>query len=79
MRQLAAVVDEVAPRDPELWDDRAPVSGVGGVPIQVSAERGRQLWMVLGMFDRAVEREEMPDRAGVRLRSCSRGRRCGPG
>ncbi|WP_329125981.1 hypothetical protein [Streptomyces sp. NBC_01353] len=62
VRQLAAVVDEVAPGDRAAWDGRRPVPGAGGV-IQVSAERGRQLWMVVGMFGRAVEREEMPDRA----------------
>ncbi|MEU9998044.1 hypothetical protein [Streptomyces sp. NPDC050848] len=63
VRQLAAVVDEVVPRDRAAWDGRRPVPGVGGLPVRVSAERGRQLWMVVGMFDRAVEREEMPDRS----------------
>ncbi|MGW6569706.1 hypothetical protein [Streptomyces sp. NPDC054975] len=63
VRQLAAVVDEVAPRDRAAWDGRARVSGAGGVPIQVSEERGRQLWMLVGMWDRAVVRDEVPNRA----------------
>ncbi|MEU3656505.1 helix-turn-helix domain-containing protein [Streptomyces sp. NPDC032161] len=63
VRQLAALVDRVAPRDPDRWDDRERVPGAGGVLIQVSRQRADQLWMVVGMFDRAVGREEMPGRA----------------
>ncbi|MEU6016950.1 hypothetical protein ABZ826_23735 [Streptomyces sp. NPDC047515] len=63
VRQLAALVDRVAPRDPARWDDRVRVPGAGGVLIQVSEERAKQLWMVVGMFDRAVGRDEMPGRA----------------
>jgi integrase len=63
VRQLAAVVERVAPRDPARWDGREKAPGVGGVPVQVSPERGKQLHMVVGMFDRAVRREEMPGRA----------------
>ncbi|MEU9703088.1 hypothetical protein [Streptomyces sp. NPDC047981] len=70
VRQLAAVVDEVAPRDRAGWDGRARVPGAGGVPLQVPAERARQLWMLVGMFDRAMGREEMPywaDRSAAKL------------
>ncbi|MFB9558687.1 hypothetical protein, partial [Streptomyces roseoviridis] len=56
-------VERVAPRDPERWDGRAPVPGAGGVPVRVSRSRADQLWMVVGMLDRAVDREEMPGRA----------------
>jgi integrase len=34
------------------------------LPVQVSEVRARQLWMLVGMFDRAVGRPEMPGRAG---------------
>ncbi|GGU61888.1 LacI family DNA-binding transcriptional regulator [Streptomyces lavendofoliae] len=64
VRQLAAVVEEVAPRDPSRWEARKPIPGAGGLPVQVSAARGKQLWMLVGMFDRAVGRPEMPGRAG---------------
>ncbi|MFI2620424.1 hypothetical protein [Streptomyces sp. NPDC018584] len=63
VRQLAAYVDRVAPRDPVRWEAREPVPGAAGLPVRVSRERGRQLWMVVGMFDRAVGREEMPVRS----------------
>ncbi|MEU9849278.1 LacI family DNA-binding transcriptional regulator [Streptomyces sp. NPDC047985] len=63
VRQLAALVERVAPRDPAQWDDRERVPGAGGVLIQVSRQRADQLWMVIGMYDRAVGREEMPGRA----------------
>lgn len=63
VRQLAAVVEEVAPRDPDRWDGRRSAPAAGGMWAQVSRERARQLWMVVGMYDRAVGREEMPDRA----------------
>jgi hypothetical protein len=64
VRQLAAVVDEVAPRDPARWEGRRPILGAGGLPVQVSRVRAKQLWALVGMFDRAVGREEMPGRAG---------------
>ncbi|MET7713765.1 hypothetical protein [Streptomyces sp. NPDC005407] len=38
------------------------VDGLAG-QSWVSEQRARQLWMVVGMFDRAVGREEMPGRA----------------
>ncbi|MEU1135195.1 hypothetical protein ABZ383_35975 [Streptomyces sp. NPDC005900] len=63
VRQLAARVERIAPRDPARWEGRETVPGAAGLPVQVSAERGRQLWMVVGMFDRAVGRQEMPGRA----------------
>ncbi|MFJ2279197.1 hypothetical protein ACIOEZ_34175 [Streptomyces sp. NPDC087866] len=63
VRQLAALVEEVAPRDPARWDARARVLGGGGVMVQVSRQRADQLWMVVGMLDRAVGRDEMPARA----------------
>jgi hypothetical protein len=63
VRQLAAVVERVAPRDRARWDAREKIPGAGGVPIQVSEERGRQLWMVVDMFGRAVGRDEMPGRS----------------
>jgi hypothetical protein len=53
VRQLASLVNRVAPRDPSRWEGRERIPGAGGVPIQVSPERGRQLHMVVGMFDRA--------------------------
>lgn len=68
--RLAAVVDEIAPRDPGRWEDRRRVPGADGLPIQVSQVRGRQLWALVGMFDRAVGRLEV---AGGRvLRSVER-------
>lgn len=63
VRQLAGVVERVAPRDPERWEARERVPGAGGVWVQVSPERGRQLRMVVGMWDRAVLHESMPVRA----------------
>ncbi|WP_406340321.1 hypothetical protein [Streptomyces sp. NBC_00648] len=63
VRQLAAAAERVAPRDPDSWEGREPVVGVGGIPVRVSPARARQLWMVVGMWDRAVGRPEMPDRA----------------
>lgn len=67
VRQLAAVVEKVAPRDPAKWEGREKAPGAGGIPVQVSPERGRQLHMVLGMFERAVGREEMPKRSSREL------------
>lgn len=63
VRQLAARVEAIAPRDPARWEGREKAPGAGGLPVQVSKERADQLWMVVGMFDRAVGREEMPGRA----------------
>jgi hypothetical protein len=63
VRQLAALVDRVAPRDPGRWDGREKAPGAAGVMVQVSPERARQLWMLVGMFDRAIDRQEMPGRA----------------
>lgn len=63
VRQLAGVVERVAPRDPALWERREPAPAAAGLRAQVSRARADQLWMVVGMFDRAVGREEMPDRA----------------
>lgn len=63
VRQVAAVVERVAPRVRERWESREPVPSVGGVLLQVSRQRADQLWMVVGMWDRAVMREEVPDRA----------------
>jgi hypothetical protein len=56
VRQLAGVVERIAPRDEARWETRERVPGAGGVPIQVSRERAKQLWALVGMFDRAVER-----------------------
>lgn len=70
VRQLAAVVERVAPRDQARWEGRLRVPGAGGVPVQVSEQRARQLWALVGMFDRAVGRPEV---AGGRvLRSVGR-------
>lgn len=63
VRQLAARVEAIAPRDRSRWDTREPAPGAAGVPHRVSRQRADQLWMVVGMFDRAVGREEMPGRA----------------
>lgn len=63
VRHLAARVERIAPRDAGAWEAREKVAGAAGLPIQVSQERARQVWMVVGMFDRAVGREEMPVRS----------------
>ncbi|MFD3336075.1 hypothetical protein ACFWV1_26025 [Streptomyces sp. NPDC058700] len=63
VRQLAAVVERVAPRDGSLWESREPVPAAGGARLQVSRQRADQLWMVVGMWDRAVVRDEVPGRA----------------
>lgn len=60
VRQLAAVVDQVAPRDPARWPGRLPAPAAAGARAQVSRSRADQLWMVVGMWDRAVGREELP-------------------
>ncbi|MFE1230259.1 hypothetical protein [Streptomyces sp. NPDC058745] len=69
VRQLARVVERVAPRDKAAWEDRAQVAGAGGVPVRVSRQRADQLWMVVGMFDRAVAREEIPATTGTAARA----------
>ena len=56
VRELAAVVARIAPRDPARWEARVPLPGPGG-GVWVSRLRARQLWMVVGMFDRAVQVE----------------------
>ncbi|MGW7398115.1 hypothetical protein ACWGH7_16640 [Streptomyces cyaneofuscatus] len=61
VRQLAAVVERVAPRDQDRWEGRLRVPGAGGVPVRVSEQRARQLWALVGMFDRAVGRPEVAD------------------
>ncbi|MET9436850.1 hypothetical protein, partial [Streptomyces sp. NPDC006551] len=63
VRQLAAVVERIAPRDRALWERREPAPAAGGLLLPVSGARADQLWMVVGMLDRAVGRKEMPDRA----------------
>ncbi|WP_329113115.1 hypothetical protein [Streptomyces sp. NBC_01465] len=63
VRQLATVVERVAPRGTGDWEDREPVAGAAGIPAKVSQGRARQLWMVVGMWDRATGRSEIPDRA----------------
>ncbi|MFB7592415.1 hypothetical protein [Streptomyces sp. NPDC056169] len=63
VRQLAAVVERVAPRDRAVWESRELVAAAGGARLQVSRQRADQLWMVVGMWDRAVVRDEVPDRA----------------
>ncbi|MFC7794554.1 hypothetical protein [Streptomyces cinereoruber] len=68
VRQLARVVDRVAPRDPDRWDERAPAPAAAGLRAQVSRERARQLWMVVGMFDRAVGCEAFPPSALLEAR-----------
>ncbi|MFD8197539.1 hypothetical protein [Streptomyces wuyuanensis] len=70
VRRLSSFVERIAPRDVTRWDAREKVPGAGGVPLQVSPERGRQLWMLVGMLDRAVARGTMPvgsERAAARL------------
>lgn len=66
VRTVAAAVDRVAPRDPARWDGRAKAPAAGGLMAQVSEQRADQLWMVVGMLDRAVAREELPKTAGRR-------------
>jgi hypothetical protein len=63
VRQLAEQVARVAPRDPGGWPEREPVAGTGGPRAKVSAARARQLWMVVGMWDRAADSGKLPARA----------------
>jgi integrase len=70
VRQLAAVVERVAPRDPARWDGREKAPGAGGILVQVSEQRAKQLWMVVGMYDRAVGRSgegRFPTRSAAEL------------
>lgn len=70
VRQLAAVVERVAPRDPAVWEGREPAPAAGGLLVPVSRERARQLWALVGMFDRAVgsvPHEDLNRRSARRL------------
>ncbi|MET9496597.1 hypothetical protein [Streptomyces sp. NPDC006552] len=60
VRDLAAAVEHVAPRDSGRWEAREPAPGALGVPARVSRGRARQLWMVVGMWDRALQRDGFP-------------------
>ncbi|MFJ4879788.1 hypothetical protein ACIP93_31925 [Streptomyces sp. NPDC088745] len=53
----------MAPRSAELWEAREPVIGPVGVPVKVSQGRARQLWMVVGMWDRALGHGQFPEHA----------------
>lgn len=64
VRQLAEEVARVAPRDSVRRPEREPVGGAAGLRVKVSAARSRQLWMVVGMWDRAVDSGKLPARAG---------------
>nr|WP_192963115.1 hypothetical protein [Streptomyces sp. W75] len=71
VRNLAALVEKVAPRDRDEWETRQPVLVRRGSPRrdvweQVSRSRANQLWMVVGMFDRAVQHPSMPERTRTR-------------
>ncbi|MFZ4136995.1 hypothetical protein [Streptomyces koyangensis] len=71
VRNLAALVEQVAPRDRDEWETRQPVLVRRGSPRrdvweQVSRSRAEQLWAVVGMFDRAVKHPSMPERARTR-------------
>ncbi|MGX1632737.1 hypothetical protein ACWGUL_01565 [Streptomyces albidoflavus] len=71
VRNLAALVEMVAPRDRDEWETRQPVLVRRGSPRrdvweQVSRSRANQLWMVVGMFDRAVQHPSMPERTRTR-------------
>ncbi|TXS51636.1 site-specific integrase [Streptomyces sp. t39] len=54
VRGVAAAVERVAPKDPQAWEGREPIRGAGGLPVLVSDVRARQLWALVGMYDRAV-------------------------
>ncbi|MFF8458861.1 hypothetical protein ACF06T_30500 [Streptomyces albidoflavus] len=71
VRNLAALVEKVAPRGRDEWETRQPVLLRRGSPRrdvweQVSQSRANQLWMVVGMFDRAVQHPSMPERTRTR-------------
>ncbi|WP_344531108.1 hypothetical protein, partial [Streptomyces rectiviolaceus] len=59
VRELAARVERVAPRDRERWPSREEVPGPAG-GMQVQEERAGQLWMLVGMWDRASGLPESP-------------------
>lgn len=59
VRELAVALERVAPRDREWWDARGTVMGAAGIAARLSEERARQLWMVVGMWDRALRRQEL--------------------
>ncbi|MGH4033509.1 hypothetical protein ACQB60_31765 [Actinomycetota bacterium Odt1-20B] len=60
--ELAAAVARVAPRSAAAWPEREAVAGAGGLTVKVSQARARQLWMVVGMWERALAREDRPGR-----------------
>ncbi|MFJ5294526.1 hypothetical protein [Streptomyces sp. NPDC088348] len=62
VRQLAAVVERIAPSDPARWDAREAVPGAWG-PVLVSVGRARQIRMVLGMYARALDPDTALDPA----------------
>ncbi|WP_189827078.1 hypothetical protein [Streptomyces finlayi] len=53
----------MAPRSAELWEARESVIGPVGVPVKLSHGRARQLWMVVGMWDRALDIGQFPEQA----------------
>ena len=55
-RDLARAVERIAPRDTGSRDAREPAPGPLGAPLRLSPGRARQLWMVVGMWNRALER-----------------------
>lgn len=60
VRELAAVVERIAPHDQAAWGGRESVPGALGLPVRVSQARARQLWMLLGMYEQAFTRELDP-------------------
>lgn len=58
VRELAALMERVAPRDKERWEAREAFPGPAG-GLYVQEERAQQLWMLVGMFDRASAVEEV--------------------
>jgi hypothetical protein len=61
--QLAEALICVAPRIAQHWEAREPVIGPLGVPVKISHGRARQLWMVVGMWDRALGHGKFPEQA----------------
>ncbi|MFD8516618.1 hypothetical protein ACFV27_37440, partial [Streptomyces antimycoticus] len=57
LRELWAVVDRVAPRDPAAWEARPPLRR----GRRVSRSRALQLRATLAQLERAVARPEMPE------------------
>lgn len=62
VRELAAIVERVAPRDPVAWEGRPLVRG-----RQVSKSRADQLRATLGHLDRALAVGGFPRGAGARV------------